>query len=34
MPVLNEIDYLEHAVASVLSQEIDGPSELILALGK
>ncbi|WP_298037019.1 glycosyltransferase family 2 protein [uncultured Microbacterium sp.] len=33
MPVLNEIDYLEHAVASVLSQEIDGPSELILALG-
>jgi glycosyltransferase involved in cell wall biosynthesis len=33
MPVLNERAYLEHAVASVLSQEVDGPSELVLALG-
>lgn len=33
MPVLNEIDYLEHAVHSVLSQDVDGPTELILALG-
>lgn len=33
MPVLNERDYLEHAVASVLSQEVDGPTELVLALG-
>ncbi|HCS62126.1 MAG TPA: glycosyl transferase family 2 [Microbacterium sp.] len=33
MPVLNERAYLEHAVASVLDQELDGPSELILALG-
>lgn len=33
MPVLNEERYLEHAVQSVLSQEVDGPSELILALG-
>ncbi|MGO2745824.1 glycosyltransferase family 2 protein [Microbacterium sp.] len=33
MPVLNERDYLEHAVASVLSQSLAGPSELVLALG-
>lgn len=33
MPVLNEYAYLEHAVASVLSQEIAGPSELVLAIG-
>ncbi|MGO2684467.1 MAG: glycosyltransferase family 2 protein [Microbacterium sp.] len=33
MPVLNERGYLEHAVGSVLAQELDGPSELVLALG-
>ncbi|MDA4895343.1 glycosyltransferase family 2 protein [Streptomyces sp. MS2A] len=33
MPVLNERDYLEHAVASVLAQDVDGPMELVLALG-
>ncbi|SJN30335.1 Succinoglycan biosynthesis protein ExoA [Microbacterium esteraromaticum] len=33
MPVLNERDYLEHAVRSVLAQDIDGPTELVLALG-
>lgn len=33
MPVLNERGYLEHAVASVLAQELSGPSELVLALG-
>ncbi|MGB4137323.1 MAG: glycosyltransferase family 2 protein [Microbacterium sp.] len=33
MPVLNERDYLEHAVASVLAQDVDGPAELVLALG-
>lgn len=33
MPVLNEYAYLEHAVASVLSQEIAGPTELVLAIG-
>lgn len=33
MPVLNEERYLAHAVQSVLDQEVDGPSELILALG-
>lgn len=33
MPVLNERDYLERAVSSVLSQRVDGPMELILALG-
>src|SRR5690349_2829557 len=32
MPVLNEYDYLRRAVETVLAQEIDGPSELILAL--
>ncbi|MGM1017672.1 MAG: glycosyltransferase family 2 protein [Actinomycetota bacterium] len=33
MPVLNEREYLEHAVSSALAQDLDGPSELILALG-
>ncbi|WP_336645689.1 glycosyltransferase family 2 protein [Microbacterium sp. USHLN186] len=33
MPVLNEHDYLEHAVRSVLDQDVDGPTELVLALG-
>ncbi|UWF78163.1 glycosyltransferase family 2 protein [Microbacterium neungamense] len=33
MPVLNERAYLEHAVVSVLTQHVDGPIELVLALG-
>lgn len=33
MPVLNEQDYLTRAVRSVLAQDLDGPFELILALG-
>ena len=33
MPVLNERAYLERAVETVLAQELDGPSELVLALG-
>lgn len=33
MPVLNEAAYLEQAVASVLAQRLEGPCELILALG-
>ena len=33
MPVLNERDYLRRAVESVLSQQVDGPAELVLALG-
>lgn len=33
MPVLNEEHYLARSVASVLAQEVDGPVELILALG-
>ena len=33
MPVLNEADYLEQAVAAVLSQEYAGEQELVLALG-
>lgn len=33
MPVLNERGYLEHAVQSVLAQDLDVPVELILALG-
>lgn len=33
MPVLNERDYLERAVRTVLAQEIAGPLELVLALG-
>lgn len=33
MPVLNERAYLEHAVESVLAQDLDVPAELVLALG-
>jgi succinoglycan biosynthesis protein ExoA len=33
MPVLNERTYLRRAVETVLAQQVDGPSELILALG-
>lgn len=33
MPVLNERDYLERAIETVLAQDVPGPSELILALG-
>lgn len=33
MPVLNERAYLARAVESVLQQEVDGPTELVLALG-
>ena len=33
MPVLNERAYLEHAIASVLTQELTVPAELVLALG-
>ncbi|NNH02679.1 glycosyltransferase [Microbacterium ulmi] len=33
MPVLNERAYLARAVATVLAQDVDGPMELILALG-
>jgi succinoglycan biosynthesis protein ExoA len=33
MPVLNEHGYLQRAVETVLAQEVDGPAELILALG-
>lgn len=33
MPVLNEVSYLERSVTSVLAQRIDGPMELVLALG-
>lgn len=33
MPVLNEVDYLADAARSVLSQRLDGPLELVLALG-
>ena len=33
MPVLNERAYLEHAVRSVLAQELTVPAELVLALG-
>lgn len=33
MPVLNERAYLARAVESVLSQDVKGPSELVLALG-
>ncbi|MGW8484289.1 glycosyltransferase family 2 protein [Microbacterium sp. NPDC055903] len=33
MPVLNEVAYLEHAVESVLAQDVPGESELVLALG-
>jgi succinoglycan biosynthesis protein ExoA len=33
MPVLNEAEYLEAAVASIFSQDYAGPVELVLALG-
>jgi hypothetical protein len=33
MPVLNERPYLARAVETVLAQELDGPAELVLALG-
>ncbi|MFS0714769.1 glycosyltransferase family 2 protein [Microbacterium sp. 2P01SA-2] len=33
IPVLNERAYLEHAVRSVLAQDLDAPIEVILALG-
>lgn len=33
MPVLNEVGYLDAAVASILNQDYPGKSELILALG-
>ncbi|WP_231916316.1 glycosyltransferase family 2 protein [Microbacterium karelineae] len=33
MPVLNERDYLPRAISSTLAQEVDGPIELVLALG-
>lgn len=33
MPALNEAAYLERAVRTVLGQRVDGPVELILALG-
>lgn len=32
MPIFNEADYVEAAVASVLAQEYDGPVEILLAL--
>lgn len=33
IPVLNEVDYIESAIATVMSQDYAGESELILALG-
>lgn len=33
MPVLNEAPYLENAVRTVLAQQVDGPTEVVLALG-
>ena len=33
MPVLNERRYLQRAVETTLAQEVDGPTELVLALG-
>jgi succinoglycan biosynthesis protein ExoA len=33
MPVLNEADYVESAVASILAQDYPGPTEIVLALG-
>lgn len=33
MPVLNEADYVETAVASILAQEYPGATEIVLALG-
>jgi succinoglycan biosynthesis protein ExoA len=33
MPVLNEADYVESAVSSILAQDYPGPTEVVLALG-
>jgi succinoglycan biosynthesis protein ExoA len=33
MPVLNEVDYVERAVGSILDQDYPGPTEIVLALG-
>lgn len=33
MPVLNEADYVEPAVRSILAQDYPGPAEIVLALG-
>jgi succinoglycan biosynthesis protein ExoA len=33
MPVLNEAGYVESAIRSVLSQDYDGPTEVVLAMG-
>ena len=33
MPVLNERHYLQRAVQTVLDQDVEGPTELVLALG-
>ena len=33
MPVLNEVQYIERAVRSILDQEYPGPTEIVLALG-
>jgi hypothetical protein len=33
MPVLNEADYIESAVASIVAQDYPGPWELVLAIG-
>ncbi|MGP9817236.1 glycosyltransferase family 2 protein [Glutamicibacter sp. 363] len=33
MPVLNEAEYLDEAVASILAQDYEGDKELVLALG-
>lgn len=33
MPVLNEAEYLEEAVRSILTQDYDGEKELVIALG-
>ena len=33
MPVLNEAEYLQEAVASILAQDYEGDKELVLALG-
>jgi glycosyltransferase involved in cell wall biosynthesis len=32
MPIYNEVDYVEAAVASILAQDYDGPVEIVLAL--
>src|SRR4051794_15250013 len=33
MPALNEADYIEAAVASILEQDYPGPMEIVLAMG-